>query len=116
MPIQRLCIWILKKLRCEYYEKTVKVTRIEIEPMKFMQEVFRQKKSIASFFREEGQTLLIGAEDFEIAMGIPEMHHQFQFKAQFHRNMESQWGHVECLALGLKVVVVPWMRGMVVLP
>lgn len=114
--LQKACCWIMKKLDCEWFEPTAKITRIEVDPMRFMQEIFRQRESLYSLIRKDGQTLLIGADDFLEAMGSPEIYQQFCFKAQINRSHRNRWGEVEMKILGLDVVVVPWMKGMVILP
>ena len=50
---------------------------------------------------------LVGGEDFQQLMGSPEIHNVLNFSAPIG------WGRE---IYGLKVEVIPWMRGMVVLP
>ena len=90
------------------YEPTVKVTRHLIDSDRFIDRLLKQKRSLFDAFNKEGQRLLIGSEDYAELMNSPEIgHHHFDFRAEvgFGRSI-----------VGLKVEVIPWMRGAVVMP
>ena len=90
------------------YEPTIKVTRHVVDPDSFMKKILLQRKYLLRDFYRHGQTLIIGSEDYADLMCSPEMvPHAFNFQATF--GLDKQ-------IMGLKVVVVPWMRGMVVMP
>lgn len=94
------------------YTPTTKVTRHTIEAQSFMERIFKQRASIANYLNREGQTLLIGAQDYEELMMCPALYRQFDFRAEFFRGERGR----DPQLMGLTVKVIPWMRGMVVMP
>lgn len=87
------------------------VTRHVINPDSFMQKLYEQSAAIFDMLDREGQTLLIGAEDFQQMMAGPEMRNEFSFQGEFYRGDRN--GRQ---IMGLNVKVIPWMRGMLVMP
>lgn len=104
--LQKICIWILRKLGCEWTEITTKYRRVAISPSSFMQELCRQRAEIISRFDGDPAVLLIGAEDFEKMMNTEEFGRLFSFTGEYLLDRRI---------FGLSVHVVPYMRGMVVL-
>ena len=90
------------------YEQTVTVTRHLIDSDHFIDRLLKQKRNLFDGYHKSGQRLLIGSEDYAELMNSPEitMHH-FSFDAEigFDRKI-----------IGLKVEVIPWMRGAIVMP
>ena len=58
-------------------------------------------------FNYHPSRLLIGAEDFEELMHEKEISESMTFRANYYDHQEI---------VGLKVTVIPWMRGVLVLP
>lgn len=90
---------------CPY--DTVKVARFVIDGETFADRLFKQKRALFDRFGREPQTLLIGGEDYRDLMNSPDVRHAFSFSSQF--NYDRQ-------VYGLTVRVIPWMRGVVVMP
>lgn len=102
----RFLMW--RKALAEAYEPKVTITRHRIDAEKFMEMLYKQRSNLFEHFHKEGRTLLIGSEDYADLMCSPEMtpaHFSFDAEARYGRNI-----------LGLKVEVIPWMRGAVVMP
>jgi hypothetical protein len=87
------------------------VTRHVIDPDNFMQKLHEQQSALFGQLDREGKTLLIGAEDYAEMMHSPEMRKEYSFRAEFHRGDRSG-----VRIMGLEVKVIPWIRGMVVMP
>lgn len=104
--LQKACIWILRKLGCEWMEITTKARRVVIKPRGFMQELQRQRAEIISQLNGEPAVLLIGAEDFEQMMRTEVGGQSFRFTGEYF---------IDRRVCGLQVHVVPYLRGMVVL-
>lgn len=105
--------WLVRKLGGGCPFDTVKITRIPIDGPKFMQRLFEQKRALFETFGPEAHTLLIGAEDYRDLMSSPDSGpHAFGFDA------EVAWGNGRGgrTFYGLRVNVVPWLRGAVVMP
>ena len=90
------------------YEPTVNVTRHLVDADTFIHRLLKQKRNLLEHFHKDGQRLIIGSEDYAELMCSSEMTpHYFNFSAEIGlgRNI-----------VGLRVEVVPWMRGAVVMP
>ncbi len=105
---QRAAWWFLQRtgaLENSFLER-VTFTKHVVDPPKFIERVFAQKKDLLENFDREGQRLLVGSEDYSQIMDEAEPG-WFTFDAEvgFGRRI-----------LGLKVEVIPWMRGIVLMP
>lgn len=90
------------------YEPKCEVVRHTIEADTFIERILKQRHELKRGFNRDGQTLLIGSEDYAEMMRAPEMlNHALTFDARV--GMDRQ-------IVGLTVKVIPWMRGMVVMP
>ncbi len=83
-------------------------TRHVIDADRFIDRILKQKRSLFATFGRNSKRLLIGSEDYAELMCSPEvkMHH-FEFSAEV--------GYSGAI-YGLKIEVIPWMRGAVVMP
>lgn len=108
--LQKLAIYILKKLGCELVEDRIEVKRISVDGRTFGERIAKQRSELMRHFNERAHTLLIGAEDYEQLMCTPEIYQSLTFRA----DNAFRFGRGE--VMGLQVKVVPWMRGMVVMP
>ena len=99
--------WLVKLLGGANPLETVRVVRVPIDGKDFMERMWKQRRALVEQFRPEPTSILVGAEDFEELMGTHGISQQFTFDAEF--------GHGPRL-YGLKVTVIPWMRGVLVMP
>lgn len=114
--LQKVCVWVLKKLECQWWDEKTEFTRHAIDANSFAENLYKQKAALFSYFNEDSQTLLIGSEDYSQLMACPEIHQSFQFRTEFKRGFKDGSGGFQVVVYGLNVKVVPWMRGMVVMP
>jgi hypothetical protein len=114
--LQRLCIWLLTKLECQWWDDKTEFTRHTIDSSSFAHNLYKQKSALFGYFREEGQTLLIGSEDYAKLMSTPEFHSAISFQTEFKRGIRDSNNEPVIQVYGLTVKVIPWMRGMVVMP
>lgn len=87
--------------------ETVKITRIPIRANTFMEKLYKQKSYLFEMFYREPKELLIGASDYEEMMGDKNIMQMFSFDAEYGLNHRIN---------GLKVTVIPWMKGIVIMP
>ena len=100
--------WLVKALGGSNPRDTVKVVRVPVNGKTFMERLWKQKRSLVENFRREPMTLWIGGEDYSELMSSPQVRQEFMVHAEF------RYGRGEIY--GLKVRVIPWMRGMLVMP
>ena len=106
--VQKLAFRFLRWTGALSNSMTEKITyeRFTLDTQNFIERIFRQMTELERR-NVKPERLLIGGEDFQRLMGSPEIHNVLNFSAPIG------WGRE---IYGLKVEVIPWMRGMVVLP
>lgn len=104
--LQKLCIWVLRKLGCFYNKPEVEIKRHIIAPDDFMERFFKQSNALEDL-RMRPAAILVGAEDYRDLMQSSLANEAFSFPARY--------GHGGQIC-GLEVIVLPTIRGMVVLP
>ncbi len=109
--IQKVCIWALKKIGAYAQEDRITYTRHVIEPESFMENLWTQHGELCRRFGKGGARLLIGSHDFAELMASPEIGRDMMFHAEYYR--ADNGGKRIC---GLQVEIIPWMRGILVMP
>ena len=112
--LQRLCWKVLHRMGAlaQAYEPKMQVTRHVIQADKFMDRLLQQRKSMVVNWNREPKRLLIGSDDYAELMCAPEVIGRgFNFLTEMWR---SDGGRPRIV--GLEVEVIPWMRGMLVMP
>lgn len=108
-PLQRFALWFLMRcgaLQNAMVNRTV-FTRRTIDAPKFMERLYKQRRALFSYLDRDGQRLLIGSEDFAQLMDETALDGQYTFSAE--------WIHRRTV-MNLHVQIIPWMRGMLVMP
>lgn len=100
--------WLVRRLGGVCPLDTVKVTRVPVGGKDFMDRLWKQKRALVESFRREPSTLWIGSEEYEELMGSPAVREAFMFHSDF------SYGRREVYSLTVRVI--PWMRGMIVMP
>lgn len=111
--LQRLCLWVLRRLGCYAQHETVRIDRHYIgwKGNSFMERLWERKKLIWGSFDMEPTRLLIGAEDYARLMQEAYSKNSFEFSAQYMMGRAGREPEV----MGLKVEVIPWMSGILLL-
>lgn len=103
--LQKLCIKILDKLGCQKQECKIDIEHIIVDKIDLLEKLF----TCSNVLRREGkqpEMLLIGAEDFEKLTNAPRVRDSLVFDLQYSQHYGSKME-----ILGMKIVVVPWMHG-----
>jgi len=104
--LQRICLEILRRLGCNIIAETFAYKRHLIDGGTFMSRLLEQKIAVEDFTYIRPSEVLIGGEDYHEMMAEA-AEDVFRFDSEYR--LGSQ-------VMGLKVTVVPWMRGVLVLP
>ena len=99
--------WLVRLLGGICPHDTVKVVTVPVNGKDFMARLWKQKRALVESFHREPTTLLIGGEDYAELMQCQMVRQHFYMNASFNYGRE---------VYGLTVKVIPWMRGMVVMP
>ena len=105
--LQRACLYVLRKLGAYSMGESVTVERHLIDADTFMERLYKQQEEIFRTFNHRPKTLLIGAEDYADLMREVASSNTFAFRAEYSMRREI---------LGLEIRVIPWMRGVLVMP
>jgi len=106
-------LMVMGSLR-ETYDQFYEVTTHLIDADTFMERLYKQNESLYREFKKEGSKILIGSEDYAELMNSPEAKYQnFSFNASGEFYTGNGYNRT---IFGLTVEVIPWMRGMVVMP
>ena len=106
--LQRLCFWILGKLGAYADLHTVTIERRHVR-----EAPSRATPEPAERIQPPVPTqLLIGSEDYAGLMSESLSHQMFDFDSRYFMGN----GDLEPTVHGLKVRVIPWMRGLLVMP
>jgi hypothetical protein len=109
--LQKLCVWTLRKLGAFHHSEVVTIERHVIgkNGRRFIDRLFEQMRNLRDAFDREPSRLLIGADDYAELMQEATREY-FSFDAEYMR------GGRHPKVCGLRVEVIPWMRGVLVMP
>ena len=109
--LQKICFFILKKLKAFSQKETIKYDRVVINTGSFMDQIFEQRHELLKFFNLEPDRLLIGSEDYAELMKEQLLNYPYQFDTSYgaYRNGVKT-------VCGLTVEIIPYMRGILVMP
>jgi hypothetical protein len=105
--LQRLCFSFLRWRGCFSVEDRTDFKRHIINPGDLLERILRQDSSLLEFYHRRGERLLIGAETMAELMQQPRINQYMDFSAEYRHDR---------MICGLKITVVPHMRGLLVLP
>jgi hypothetical protein len=109
--LQRLALWALRKIGAQAFRDDQTVVRHTIDTRKFLDALVRQRAEIMALYHRRGERLLVGYEEFREITGIA-MENPLTFAVQY--DWREPGGPT--LVYGMRVTVIPWMRGILVLP
>lgn len=120
--LQRLCFRFLSWRQCHYASEFVTHRRMAINPRKFMSELFRQQTHLCNMFGQGGEILLIGSDDWRKVLTDSDapLYRVIAFDGEYYVPRFVD-GPLDMKRTGherkhMRVCIVPWMRGMVIVP
>jgi len=105
--LQRVCFWFLRRRNCNVVEEQVTYTRHTVDTANALHAIAKQRAGLLQHYNHEGERVLIGAEDFAQLMSSPEISNMVSFTASYRDGPQ---------VMGMRITVLPWMRGILVLP
>jgi hypothetical protein len=108
--VQKLAIWVLRKLGCFAIQEDAIITRHRFDGNTLLEAIMAQHSEVMNIYHRHGERLLIGFEEFRDLLGT-EMREPRSFAMQYRWHEKN--GYTVC---GLKVTVIPWMKGILVVP
>lgn len=111
--LQCLCLWVLRKLGCYAIECNLTYKTHTIRPDDFVRNLIDQKREIVELYHLKGDRLLIGPEEY---FDILKQDHELEQLGMFPSTSFVGSCNYGKQILGMKVTVIPWMKGMLVVP
>lgn len=108
--VQKIAIWILRKLGCYAVQKELKLTRHVVNTDSLIEALYKQQGEMFKCYHYRGERLLIGPEEFRELTG-----EDLKYPTSMRLSYNWQEG-AEATVCGLKVTIVPWMKGLLVVP
>lgn len=108
--IQKLCFWVLKQIGAEYVTTTtsIKYHDIDINSSNLLAVVTEQMDVVYSHYGKYPKHILMGAQDFKEIMHTADIYSYMEF--------DTSLGLTGYRLLGLKVHILPYMRGVLAIP
>ena len=109
--LQKACCWVLGKLGAYRVDTQTKIEYRTIDADNFMTRIAKQHESVFELLNRKPKKLLIGAQDYAELMPETTVHYPFAFNASYEIGERGV-----ARIMGLEVQVIPWMRGVLVVP
>ena len=109
--LQKACCWVMGKLGAYRVDSQTKIEYRTIDADSVITRIAEQHESVFALMNRRPKKLLIGAQDYAELMHETNAHYPFTFNASY---AIGERGVVRIM--GLEVQVIPWMRGVLVLP
>jgi hypothetical protein len=114
--LQRMAIWVLRRLGCNAITIRVEATRVTVNTDHFMSNLIAQDRELVSMYHQRGDRLLLGNEEFHKLVNCDILNnHPISFEAAY-RHTVREGNEYSIGGFKMKVTVIPWMKGMLVLP
>lgn len=121
--LQKTALWILKKLKCNAIRQDLLIKRNRIDIDNLFEFILQQQYELYGRYLLESKHLLVGYDQYSKIMEGT-LHSPFTFEVPRHNFYQSvplenePYGYttVKTEVSGLKVTLVPWMDGTLVLP
>lgn len=114
--LQKACLWILDRLRCHHCTEFTTYRRITIDRPASMAAIFEQQAKIGRI-GQRAQVLLIGADDWaEIMRSDAPAFGPIGFDGEFFVPNLNAHGYSSPSRQKMRVCIVPWIKGMVLVP
>jgi len=122
--MQKLCFWILRKIGAQAIEFDTKISRLDIQYKTLIEAINKQRAELFTQYALEGKYLLMGAQDYAELMVDPTLiNHMISFsipdavyREERTANRSTFGVDTSYVIMNLNVVIVPWMKGMIVMP
>lgn len=117
--LQRAAIWVLRKLGCYAMLTETTAIRKTLDTTGIAERLWKMDSEVFMIYNRHGEHLLVGQQEFaDIASGFS-MNHPFSVDLQYAWVEPGRYppdAIPKPSIRGMKVTVIPWMKGMLVLP
>jgi hypothetical protein len=113
--LQRLCFWFLAKIGAYDMQAVVSYKRVDLNLDDVVRATLEHEQNIYTLTHRKGKYLVVGNKQWmELAKQAADQFVMFPFPPNYRANIHPR-EHQNMFA-GMKIVVVPWIDGLFVLP
>lgn len=109
--LQKLCFWFLERIKCYSKHDHVYVESHCIDEQYLLDKIFKQENEIFKQTNFTPSVVYMGRDDYMDMMQSEIPHHYMSFDVNA-RIIKNGYEKIK----GMKLVVVPWMKGVLVVP
>ncbi len=102
--LQEACCWVLRKLEAYAQDRSIAYTHKEVDISNLVEGIYAQLGMLNRDHNIRGRRVLIGSEEFAQLCNAPDARYHLTVYAS-----DIRFG-------GLTVTVIPWMKGILVMP
>jgi hypothetical protein len=115
--LQRLCFRVLDKLQAHAEFQEIKIMRTRLDLDKLVDALMRNKIDVERIYNKRAKYLVIGGDKW-LALTNDTAHNLQMFTVPYDFNARVGFNSTPTpkMFAGLKVIVVPWVDGLFVLP
>ena len=114
--LQRLAIRVLKWRRCHHMTNATEYRRVDVPKTGLLDAVARQHAALRGQLNGQPAVLLIGPDDFSEAMRAMHRNSDTLMFRTIRIDTDGYWYDHPASRVSLPIVVVPWMRGVLLVP
>lgn len=113
--LQRFCLWILERIGSHYYQQIADYGRVEVNFDDIVGAVLKLEQSQYYLTGDRARYIIMGYDKYrELMQSSPVNMIQFQFPEDFRARVNPP--EYRGVFAGMKIVVVPWIDGLFLLP
>jgi len=109
--LQRLCLWILKKLKCQHYDEYISMETFKVEFDSIVDLIISQSAAINRVYSHRCKYVILGRR----AMMELQIELDRQLWFNFPSDFECPQYRNRMTFAGLTIIVVPWFEGVLCL-
>ena len=106
--LQRRLIWALQKLGCYAVGETESYTTHQIDTVDIVANLCKQRSGLLELYDMEGERVLIGNDAYMELTGNVALRQMTSLLGEYRSAQRT--------VMGMRITVIPWMNGILVLP
>lgn len=111
---QRFAIWILAKLDCQYISMETNISYVEIDIDKLFDMITDSQYALGSILRKEAGYVVLGGDQMTQLQIEAGTYMSFNVPSDYQSRI--YYNNQRISVNGLRVILIPWFDGIVVLP
>lgn len=112
-PLQKIALWFLRKLECFRTSLHDEISYVQCDEDTLIERIIKQEREVLGMCGHAPARVYIGRDDFMEILSLRESPHDFfSIEVDYEIGKDRKTYKIR----GMPVSVVPWMRGVLVVP